>query len=295
MSAQRSAHRSASTAEYLLAAGVPTLLLAWLAVLQLGQLNQPWMLWLHRHLLPAFTTGFAPPSALTGLHADAWSVAAVAWSCLTVLGLGLSACLLLLSASVARPQRLAAFVFCLLIAGSVTHLFKRALDAPRPAVVIDSASLQVIGMPLHYHSMPSGHSTTAFAWAALMIFLPRRAALPPAGTVAVLAAAAAVGLSRIAVGAHWPADVLAGASLGWTAALLSIWLARRSGLVSACASVWGWRAMTLVRVAGGLVLCLMDTGYPLGLPVQWGLGLYSIAAGLLEWRRGFVSTPEQAP
>lgn len=62
--------------------------------------------------------------------------------------------------------------------------------------------------PYMFASFPSGHSTTAGALAAVLFLLaPRFAAI-------FIAIALWVGISRIAVGAHFPSDVVAGLSLG---------------------------------------------------------------------------------
>ncbi|PME06810.1 phospholipid phosphatase [Corynebacterium ulcerans] len=58
-------------------------------------------------------------------------------------------------------------------------------------------------------SFPSGHATAAFAAAMVFTLLCRRWWVLTAWIVA-----AAVGLSRLYVGVHWPSDVLAGALLG---------------------------------------------------------------------------------
>jgi len=57
-------------------------------------------------------------------------------------------------------------------------------------------------------SMPSNHAANAFAAAALVIFMFPRAA------PAALLLAAAVGLSRVLVGVHYPSDVAVGAMVG---------------------------------------------------------------------------------
>jgi len=92
------------------------------------------------------------------------------------------------------------------------------IESPRPAAVVDNAQMRVVGELLHNVSMPSGHTLTAFAVASGIYF---------ALTVAqrrrhwwLLVLAAGTGLSRIAVGAHWPGDVAVGASLGLLAGLL---------------------------------------------------------------------------
>ena len=64
-----------------------------------------------------------------------------------------------------------------------------------------------------YASFPSGHATTAFATALLLAFwYPRQSGL-------FIGLAVLVGLSRVALGAHFPSDVLAGAVLGSGVAL----------------------------------------------------------------------------
>jgi len=69
-------------------------------------------------------------------------------------------------------------------------------------------------MDYAHASFPSGHATTAFALAALLVlWYPRWAA-------GFLALAGLVGLSRVVLGAHFPSDVLAGAALGTAVALI---------------------------------------------------------------------------
>ncbi len=69
-------------------------------------------------------------------------------------------------------------------------------------------------------SFPSGHSSSAFAFA-----VGAGAELPAAARAPLLGLAATVGFSRVYVGAHYPGDVLAGAALGsaMAAACLRIW------------------------------------------------------------------------
>jgi hypothetical protein len=64
------------------------------------------------------------------------------------------------------------------------------------------------------NSFPSGHSATAFMMAGIMCLVYRNWGL----RALLLALASLVALSRVAVGAHWPIDVVGGAGLGWLAA-----------------------------------------------------------------------------
>jgi undecaprenyl-diphosphatase len=90
-------------------------------------------------------------------------------------------------------------------------------------------------------SLPSGHTTTAFAGAAVLVWL----APPLAPAFATLTAA--VAFSRIYVGVHYPTDVAAGALLGTTVAFAAITATRallRSGRLpfGAATPVGGRRA-----------------------------------------------------
>jgi undecaprenyl-diphosphatase len=70
-------------------------------------------------------------------------------------------------------------------------------------------------------SFPSDHAGAAFAIAFAVLFVSRRPG------VWFLVAAAAIGLSRILVGLHYPGDVLAGAAVGFAAAWIVSRFARR--------------------------------------------------------------------
>ena len=71
--------------------------------------------------------------------------------------------------------------------------------------------------PTHDASFPSDHATAGFAIAVSIVLRSRRI-----GCLA-LAMALIMSVGRVAVGVHYPSDVLAGALLGSAAALL-LWL-----------------------------------------------------------------------
>ncbi len=106
------------------------------------------------------------------------------------------------------------------LAGLLDQLVKNLLCRARPPAVDAGAffnTFPCFPAPYALASFPSGHTTTAFALATVLsVWYPK-------WTLAWLVLAAMVGWSRIVLGAHFPADVLAGALLGVAAVL---WFAR---------------------------------------------------------------------
>lgn len=106
---------------------------------------------------------------------------------------------------------LASFVFVGVgLPGLVANLVKRVIGRARPELIDQAGPLgfRHFANSWVYESFPSGHSTTAIGIAFVIGFLVPRL-FPPALAVGLL-----VGLSRIAIGMHYPSDVLAGAVLG---------------------------------------------------------------------------------
>jgi membrane-associated phospholipid phosphatase len=98
-------------------------------------------------------------------------------------------------------------VFCVanVLDGALVTFLKDWLDFPRPAAVLPSNTVFVIGELDYRHSLPSGHAAFTMTLAAsLWPVLPRWARYAAGAFVGW------VGLSRVSVGAHFPADVVAG-------------------------------------------------------------------------------------
>jgi membrane-associated phospholipid phosphatase len=145
------------------------------------------------------------------------------WAGLTFLGNGWGAFAVAIPLLLLAPRILSAGIFGALISGLVSQVLKPFFDLPRPAGLLIDGSFYRIGEPLYNHALPSGHTLTAFAIAAAMYFVcnkQRRHSL-----AILFALALFIGLSRIAVGAHWLTDVLAGMGIGLWCGMLGAKLA----------------------------------------------------------------------
>jgi len=213
------------------------------------------------------------------------------WAMVTICGTGVVAFGLLAPTLAWQPRWYAAGLAAAGIAGLYSNGLKRLYALPRPASVLDASQLHVIGETLHANAFPSGHSVTAFTLAALLVLASRRPLRTAAWAVPV---ALLIAFSRIAVGAHWPADIAAGAAGGWVSGALGVMIVARWRFWN---SVNGVRVMALVSIGIGLSLALIDLGYPLALPLQWVAAIVAIASGawallrprldpLLPWERG---------
>lgn len=193
------------------------------------------------------------------------------WSNLTLCGDTLVVLSLLLPFARRQRQWLWAALLASLFAAVWTHVPKHLWPMPRPAAVLPPELIHVIGPVLKTGSFPSGHTTAIFTLAGLLVLGPLEKGWQR--WLAVLLAVL-VGISRSAVGAHWPQDLLAGAFGGWLSAVLALrWSAG-----------WQWPRSTMAAWIGQAILlaCVVslfwhETGYPYVKPMQ-----YLIAAAMLS-------------
>jgi undecaprenyl-diphosphatase len=131
----------------------------------------------------------------------------------------------------AVPWTAALATIALLAASLASGLLKDAFDRVRPALA--EPGVTALGPIPGDPAMPSGHAATAAAAAAVVALLHPRLRLP------LIALVAAIGLSRVYLGVHYPSDVLAGLALGaglaWlvvAAARLAVRARRQDGAVT---------------------------------------------------------------
>lgn len=124
----------------------------------------------------------------------------------------------------ARPVGFALSRFApgLILALAAGALAKLAFAFPRPGTVLGESVFRVVGVPDSRYTLPSGHATYVAVLAAAIW-----PALGWPGRLGLLAFAAAVGWSRIALGAHFPADIVAGFALGWACVAVAATMTRR--------------------------------------------------------------------
>jgi undecaprenyl-diphosphatase len=129
-----------------------------------------------------------------------------------------------------------------LLAGKV---ISELVDRVRPFVA-DPHGVHLFSAHAADPGFPSDHATAAFA-IAVAILLRKRG-----WGIAALVAATVLAVGRVALGVHYPSDVLAGAALGSAAALL-LWMPPLRRRVDSLADAGGARWDRLVeRTTGGL-------------------------------------------
>ena len=218
------------------------------------------------------------------------------WANLTLLGFGWAILIFTSLLDRRTGQGMLAGALALLAGGLCIQLIKAAFSVARPALAMGLSDITVIGVPvLHSGSMPSGHAAAAGTSVTLLVLLlQQRQWLNRWRLAALTVFFGLVAGSRVAVGAHWPADVLVGSGLGMVCAALCWQLAGRllppinSPSVASAADTtrlrhrWLWMCTSDLLAAA---LCLGEnTGYPQALPLQQALGVLAVASAMLRLR-----------
>ncbi|ESQ16675.1 MAG TPA: phosphatase PAP2 family protein [Chromatiaceae bacterium] len=206
------------------------------------------------------------------------------WEWLTLLGDERVAFALTLLFARQHPRVFWTLICAALLAIAYSRGLKPLLDQPRPPAVLAPESFHLIGPGHHNQSFPSGHSVTAAVFFAVLVYYAKWLSW----RLLFVSLAVLAGLSRIAVGVHWPVDVAAGLAGGVLAALIGVWLAGRS--------TWGIHNsslhLILIAIAASMAVSLWfdNGGYaaatlPLRLLSIFALSYAALVYLVLPYRR----------
>ncbi len=199
------------------------------------------------------------------------------WQWLTVLGDERVTLTLALFLSRRHPGVFWSLICAALVAIAYARGLKPLIDAARPPAVMPSEAFRLIGEAHQRQSFPSGHSVTAAVFFGVLAYYAQRLRW----RLSFILLATAAGLSRVAVGVHWPVDVMAGLAGGAAAALIGVWLARRS--------LWGiydegvHLAFVVLAAFAAAGLLFDDGGYPAAAPLMVMLASLALAWTALQY------------
>lgn len=199
------------------------------------------------------------------------------WQWLTVLGDERVSLTLALFLSRRHPRVFWSLICAALIAIVYARGLKPLVDAARPPAELPAEAFRLIGQGHQRYSFPSGHSVTAGVFFGVLAYYAQHMRW----RLAFILLGTAVGLSRIAVGVHWPVDVMAGLAGGAVAALIGVWLARRS--------LWGiydegiHLAFVVLAAFAAVGLLLDHGGYPAAAPLLDAFGGLALAWAALGY------------
>ncbi|MEY4295286.1 MAG: hypothetical protein RLY82_974 [Pseudomonadota bacterium] len=177
-----------------------------------------------------------------------------------------------------KPVLLTALFITAVSGGSVGLWLKTLFAVPRPAAVLSSDEFHLIGYKLETISFPSGHSLTSFAGAIILVL---GLELKGWRMLAVFGLATLIALSRIAVGAHWPIDILAGGAIGLIFGFISFkiakWAHKKYIFLESNTFLW-LQALAILISSTSLFMTRM--GYRIALPWQAVVGLMGVVVPL---------------
>ncbi|RKR04996.1 membrane-associated PAP2 superfamily phosphatase [Flavobacterium sp. 90] len=121
---------------------------------------------------------------------------------------------------------LSGLLFSLLFSCPLKNLF----SVPRPAATFNNDSFFIVGKALCGHnSLPSGHSIVIFTVLTVLFyaFMPQKIKMKILWFFAIVIIGLILGFTRVAVGAHYPLDVIIGGIFGYISGLSGIFISRK--------------------------------------------------------------------
>lgn len=117
-----------------------------------------------------------------------------------------------------------------------TRLLKNIFSVPRPAEVFNNHTFVIIGKRLPgFSSFPSGHSITVFTILTVLMFafMPRKISFKILWCFLLVSIGFFIAFIRVGVGAHYPLDVTIGCIIGYTSALIGLFISKKY-------KIWSW-------------------------------------------------------
>lgn len=143
------------------------------------------------------------------------------WLNITLFGDAAMLMVLVLPFIARRPDLIWSALLAAMVATLLVNGGKEFFLIDRPPNVLAMDQFHQFGNRFGALSFPSGHTAAAFVLAGVVAMLP----FSNQARLGILLIAVLIGLSRIAVGAHWPLDVAAGMVVGWGSAIIGVNLA----------------------------------------------------------------------
>lgn len=135
------------------------------------------------------------------------------------------------------PKLWEALISASLISALLSNVLKELFSVPRPAAILDRETFVIIGkvLPGLTSSLPSGHSITIFTVLTCIMFgfLPQERLHRILWFTSFIFAGLILAFTRVAIGAHFPIDVVVGSIVGYTSGLAGIFLNEKY-------NIWKW-------------------------------------------------------
>ncbi|PID46924.1 MAG: hypothetical protein CSB47_01715 [Proteobacteria bacterium] len=199
------------------------------------------------------------------------------WQILSTLADPLAAPLIVFALFYKQPLFLRALLIGAIMALTVSFGLKYGFGLPRPTDVLAAHEFVKSGPDMQSPSFPSGHTITIFLLMSLISHWFGNMHL----TVSLFVIALGISLSRIAVGAHWPSDILLGALLGWAIGWVAIQINQQISqrLGDTLSEKW-LLSIYFTGLLTGIYALITKTPYPDGQWLSTAAALFAIAYGL---------------
>lgn len=128
------------------------------------------------------------------------------------------------------PKLWEALISASLVTAVIAATLKKLFSVPRPAAAFDVHSFTIIGNTLTGHnSLPSGHSISIFMFITVLMFafMPKQWKNKFLWVLVLILAGLFFAFTRVALGAHYPIDVITGCTLGYICGLMGIFISRK--------------------------------------------------------------------